>query len=506
VILALFCSKGVVFSQTSDSVNCDTSTFSIVLNCTPVFNNVPLQDGDEINVISNITDMSEQRSSIVYRNDTLNSISLAGTLLVDSAPDAAKLEFTLYSKEENCITSNVEYLTDNLNSSACILSINSLIAEYHEVAVPSEVVCNSDLPFYLNSDVPQDEFTIRSSATGISINQDGAIVPRESVPGKYSLEISTDYCLASDTILIEIAASPDMDLGDTIPVCMGSMSSPTAADISNITFYESNSGESYMRSELDASGEYIAISNEGPCSAVDTVFIDLIEVPEIQWERQYDCDRTYVNVVLPSSRSYEVNWANNITGTENVVYHDTLLQVSVQDESGCIARDSIELTVRKLKFNTVDFSKEEADCWTDGKLVINASEINNYSGSYQYRLFNRLTNNIVTDMDAIPEGVYVMQVVDDRNCIADYEQTIKVEQKCLEDYPVFSPDGDNIEDTYFIPHEGMVSIYNREGILLRKLETPAYWDGTDAQNHSLPMGNYVMITETGRAVNITIVR
>ena len=113
---------------------------------------------------------------------------------------------------------------------------------------------------------------------------------------------------------------------------------------------------------------------------------------------------------------------------------------------------------------------------------------------------------MLNDLSEVPEGVYTVQVIDDSGCIAEYEQKIKVEQKCLEDYPVFSPDGDNIEDTYFIPHEGTVSIYNREGQLIKILETPAYWDGTDAQNHPVPMGNYVLVTESGRPVNITIIR
>lgn len=79
-------------------------------------------------------------------------------------------------------------------------------------------------------------------------------------------------------------------------------------------------------------------------------------------------------------------------------------------------------------------------------------------------------------------------------------------QNCLNNYPVFTPGNDGIEDEYFIPYDGTIKIYNRDGALLQTIETPAYWDGRNKSGDLLPMGNYVMITDKGKAVNITIVR
>jgi hypothetical protein len=66
--------------------------------------------------------------------------------------------------------------------------------------------------------------------------------------------------------------------------------------------------------------------------------------------------------------------------------------------------------------------------------------------------------------------------------------------------------GNGIEDDYFIPYEGSVKIYDRNGVEIKALATPAYWDGSDNNGNPVSMGNYVIIADNGRPVNITIVR
>jgi gliding motility-associated-like protein len=90
--------------------------------------------------------------------------------------------------------------------------------------------------------------------------------------------------------------------------------------------------------------------------------------------------------------------------------------------------------------------------------------------------------------------------------MSTYKEDVTILQKCLEEYPVFTPDGDNIEDEYFIPHEGSVKIYNRDGTLLKELTTPDYWNGKSDAGNPLPMGNYFIVTDAGKVVNITIVK
>ncbi len=492
--------------RAADSIFCDNGTYSIVFNCVPTLNGIALHDGDKINVTSNIPEDAWESNSVDYLRDSLNTISLPETLAIDSSHVSSRLEFSVQSKAGNCISNNIEFITDEMNSSECALSISSFTAEYHSIEYPSEIICTGDSPVTIFSDIPDNNFIISSHSKGLRISDKGEIIPRESIPGYHVVNITSDYCLSSDSLLIEIISSPDLALADTLPICRGSSISTAAPDNSDIYFYDSENSDAYIEGEITESGSYIAVSNQGPCASIDTVFVDLIDQPEIHWDLQEDCDRVIVNTNIPASENYEVSWSNDIRGPENIVYKDTLLTVDIRDDSGCITRDSIAIVVKRLALKSVDYQKEEADCWTDGQMIIDAGEVDNYKGNYHYRLYNKLTNQLFTNLNEVPEGVYTLQVVDDRDCVADYDKTVKVEQKCLEDYPAFSPNGDNIEDNYFIPHEGHVSIYNREGVLLKEIETPAYWDGTDSQNNLLPMGNYLLVTESGRPVNITIIR
>ena len=52
----------------------------------------------------------------------------------------------------------------------------------------------------------------------------------------------------------------------------------------------------------------------------------------------------------------------------------------------------------------------------------------------------------------------------------------------------------------------LVKIYDKNGSLVKELDAPAYWDGTNSGGAMLPMGNYVIVTDKGKPVNITIIR
>jgi hypothetical protein len=506
-VLLLICINSIdVVCQGGDSIICDSGKYTIVLNCIPTLDGMALNEGDEIYVLSNITDVAQQVSSINYLRDSLNTFPLSGSVLLDSSPDNTNLEFSVNSNHRKCKSNKIQFTSDRMNSSDCVLSIDSFQAENHFIDYMTDVICTTDdllVPF---SDIPDNDFVLNSYPNGLSIKSNGEINPRESSPGVYMLNFSSDYCLSADSVIVEIAPSLELGLADTLPICTGSDRNNLPSNITDVQFYNWGSSDAIVGSELSESGTYIAISAEGPCPSVDTVYVDLLDQPVIDYTTLDLCDRVTVSMNVPAERNYSVNWSNDVVGLVNTVYNDTVLLVDLKAENGCIARDSIDVKINRLTLNSMNYQKVEADCWTDGQLTIEAVEVDNYVGGYEYRLYNKLTNQLLSNLNEVPEGVYSLRVVDDRGCVAEYEQDVKVEQKCLEDYPAFSPDGDNIEDIYFIPHEGTVSIYNRNGILLKELETPAYWDGTDSENHPMPMGNYLLITDKGRTVNITIIR
>lgn len=57
----------------------------------------------------------------------------------------------------------------------------------------------------------------------------------------------------------------------------------------------------------------------------------------------------------------------------------------------------------------------------------------------------------------------------------------------------FSPDGDGMADVYYLRDTGKTSIYDRSGKMVRSLNTPAYWDGTNDKGEPSEPGIYFLI-------------
>ena len=94
---------------------------------------------------------------------------------------------------------------------------------------------------------------------------------------------------------------------------------------------------------------------------------------------------------------------------------------------------------------------------------------------------------------------------------SQFKRSISLQGEVVVDPPVFSPDNDGADDLLFIryqfPAAGQVaniSIFNANGQLVRSLARNATlmatgyfrWDGLDHSGHKLPIGIYVILTET----------
>lgn len=253
-------------------------------------------------------------------------------------------------------------------------------------------------------------------------------------------------------------------------------------------------------------GTYTINLNSKYCLKSKNIPVSVIPKPEINISESYQCDRTRLQLQANNVINPLIRWSDSTTASEKEVFEPTALRVVVADQYGCFNTDSIQVEVRKLALKSPVINKEEADCWIDGKIAIQSLTVENNVGDYTLHLRNNVNNVLIDRMDEVPEGEYSLQVVDSRNCFIESPEKITVIQKCLEDYPVFTPNSDGIEDQYFIPYKGKVKIYSSDNKLVKELESPVYWDGSDREGNILPMGNYVMITDQGRPVNITIVR
>jgi gliding motility-associated-like protein len=70
----------------------------------------------------------------------------------------------------------------------------------------------------------------------------------------------------------------------------------------------------------------------------------------------------------------------------------------------------------------------------------------------------------------------------------------------------FSPNGDGVNDTYYVENVGKTIIYDKFGTIINSLTTPAYWDGRKASGEMAPPGIYFIITNESQQKMVTLVR
>ena len=74
------------------------------------------------------------------------------------------------------------------------------------------------------------------------------------------------------------------------------------------------------------------------------------------------------------------------------------------------------------------------------------------------------------------------------------------------DYPVFTPDGDGMYDTFFIDRVGKAQIISLSGDIIKELDVPAQWDGTNEDHVLMSAGFYAIIINDSEVLRVSLVR
>ncbi|MBC7391599.1 MAG: T9SS type B sorting domain-containing protein [Opitutaceae bacterium] len=70
----------------------------------------------------------------------------------------------------------------------------------------------------------------------------------------------------------------------------------------------------------------------------------------------------------------------------------------------------------------------------------------------------------------------------------------------------FSPNGDGVSDSYYIDNNGKTAIYDRFGGLVKSMQTPAFWDGTNEKGQLSVPGIYFLIANEDSQKTVTLIR
>lgn len=488
----------------------DTLTSCIIFNCVPIIDGGEIKEGDRIFIIENSGDSVDSTLNFMtYNPEASNRITTTVFVRDTLEQNAFNFQFRYYSVNRNCYidSDKITYQVDTQNSTAYDTTyITSFEVSTYDIGYETEQICQTEAIVPLISELPLDMVELGIDKELVT-NEVGDILPLSNIPGTYNISFKSEYCLIKDTVAIEIIEPVDIILPDTLKICQGESLDESLSD-SDYLNISTGDGTPVPSTSISESGYYYFESAVEQCGSGDSAFIDVLPIPEINIETEQECDQIIVRVTGIENEPTTVNWANGDTGQELLLgsTEEINMVVEVIFSNGCQAEKATTVQNKPFEVGEVTYQVTEADCWTEGKLNIQDILAFNAQGMIEYKLSNTLTGEVLYDLNNIREGAYRLAVYDERGCEATKDEIITVIQKCREEYPVFTPDFDGQEDEYFIPHQGVVKIYNREGRLIKELNTPAYWDGTDDSGNEMPMGNYVMVTDDNRIVNITIVK
>lgn len=166
------------------------------------------------------------------------------------------------------------------------------------------------------------------------------------------------------------------------------------------------------------------------------------------------------------------------------------------------------LTVRPcIEISNISLHVLASDCREGSLVEISGTTVDGAVLPVTYTLqsaspVKNITGSTATQFTLIP-GTYILHATDVRNCTAYKTFLLNKGPDCES---VFSPDGDGIMDSYFIPDTGTVQIYNTSKKLIKTLAVPASWDGTTDDGRLADSGYYVVVINGSGSIGVSLMR
>lgn len=169
-----------------------------------------------------------------------------------------------------------------------------------------------------------------------------------------------------------------------------------------------------------------------------------------------------------------------------------------------VARVSI---VPCIQASSVGYSILKSDC--DGiDIELNDQDIFGLA-PFKYKLLSQIDFDTLTfssnSITNLKPGIYTVEITDSLDC------SFSVNNYIYLPYPsgcgkTITPNGDGVEDDFFIQTAGMAKVFNKSGQLIREILAPGSWDGTDTQGRLVPMGYYVIMIDGKEKIGIVVIQ
>jgi hypothetical protein len=238
----------------------------------------------------------------------------------------------------------------------------------------------------------------------------------------------------------------------------------------------------------------------------DTILIH--PKPDFSVERHRKiCEGNTIELELATESERQVYaWSDGTLNENMTVSAPGTYSVTAENEFGCSSSDTVIVELKTIEIDKFEYDVSEADCYEEGSVSIRELEIRNGTLPYTYRFENLVSNQVLLNPESLREGDYMLTITDADGCRVSVSRVISIRKDCLNDFPVFTPNTDGMDDDYYIPYEGEAVVYDRNGTERHRFMAPAYWDGKDSNGDPLPMGTYVIVVGKKEMINITIIK
>lgn len=171
----------------------------------------------------------------------------------------------------------------------------------------------------------------------------------------------------------------------------------------------------------------------------------------------------------------------------------------------------VKVTNPCLNARNMQYQKKDISCNGTGEITIDTLSISAGVKPYSYKVTNTITGLTITSSDGhfygLQDGKYKLVLKDKVGCVKEisgieiFRKTERVADDCKG--IAITPDGDGVNDTYYISEQGTATIFNSKGQVVKTLSTPANWDGTD--NSGQVAGDFYLIKVRDHLINITVI-
>lgn len=425
----------------------------------------------------------------------------SGINLVPGEP----LEFKLYDQTNQCEFINVTVMEDSGDvyfSPGDTTNVISVSAISSFISYPITESCQDDeLVLYSNEAVS----AVYEGVQGLVLDTvSGAVDVLQSQPGNHVIFFNTEICLLQDSVIVSIYAIPTIEInGDTISCEAENIELTINTDGDSVVW--SNGDSTITTSFMSPNSGYVQVTNSSGCLALDSFELSVntgFEIDDLQIQdigsSCYDSTGLIFDLSNFPVSNYAIVLNSDTVGWTNSQFQTQVssgdYEVKLVDEFGCTQSVDIIVTDETVNLDQIFLSISQPECGDVGEV----------QALYKNEELTLQIENY--DPTSLQSGLYDLSIILDDECVIPWEEKIEIIEPIGCQSEVMYPGTDGTEATFYISNAGSTTIIDRNGQLVRSLQTPGHWDGRDDSNKLVPMGEYYIITNESSSITISVIR